>query len=397
MKHTSEYFAGKFGIERETLRVDREGRLAQSPHPFGDDPQITRDFCENQIELVTPVCQSIGEAVAALAELDSTARERIGEQGESLWLYSNPPHITSEAEIPVANFVGEHAGKRRYREQLERRYGKRLMLFSGIHFNLSLSDADLHARFRAAGSGDYEAFRTAFYLRLYQQAARYSWLPLLLTAASPIYDRSLDGDGLSGAVQSEYSSLRSSVRGYWNEFVPALRFDSLEAFTESIQRYVDKGLLFSASELYLPVRLKPRGVNKLEYFKDGISHIELRMFDLNPTEPLGICQTDLEFAHLLLLYLSEQPAFEFTPELQAQAVENHRNAAKYDLSGTEIDGVPILERAEQVIDAMTAHFADDPHAAPILDYERAKLQNRICTRIRAVDIYNTDETGDLNV
>ena len=54
---------GKFGIEREMLRVDSFGSLAQTPHPFGDHPHITRDFCENQIELVTPVCGSIDEAL----------------------------------------------------------------------------------------------------------------------------------------------------------------------------------------------------------------------------------------------------------------------------------------------------------------------------------------------
>ena len=68
---SSHLFEGKFGIERETLRLDSFGRLAQTPHPFGEDPHITRDFCENQIELVTPVCNSIDEAVDALAELDA--------------------------------------------------------------------------------------------------------------------------------------------------------------------------------------------------------------------------------------------------------------------------------------------------------------------------------------
>lgn len=74
----SQYFySGKFGIERETLRVDIQNRLAQTPHPFGNDEHITRDFCENQIELVTPVCHSIDEAVHALAELDKRAREEL--------------------------------------------------------------------------------------------------------------------------------------------------------------------------------------------------------------------------------------------------------------------------------------------------------------------------------
>ena len=43
------FYKGKFGLERETLRVDINGRLAQTPHPFTEDGNITRDFCENLV------------------------------------------------------------------------------------------------------------------------------------------------------------------------------------------------------------------------------------------------------------------------------------------------------------------------------------------------------------
>ena len=44
-------FEGNFGLERETLRVDKNNRLAQSPHPFKEDC-FARDFAENQLEIV---------------------------------------------------------------------------------------------------------------------------------------------------------------------------------------------------------------------------------------------------------------------------------------------------------------------------------------------------------
>lgn len=106
------YYSGKFGIERETLRVDSQGRLARTAHPFGDDEHITRDFCENQIELVTPVAGSIREALGYLAELDERARKKLAENRESIWLYSNPPHFDSEDEIPIADFTGDLSSKR---------------------------------------------------------------------------------------------------------------------------------------------------------------------------------------------------------------------------------------------------------------------------------------------
>ena len=193
MTKSKYFYSGKFGIERETLRIDSHGRLAQNPHPFGNDEHITRDFCENQIELVTPVCNSISEALASLAELDKKARSVLAQNGENIWMYSNPPHFDSENDIPIADFTGDHSSKRAYREVLQQKYGKKLMLFSGIHFNFSFAEEFLNEL--NTKHEDFHTFRDALYLRLYKQLITHSWLLVLLTAASPYYDASLDKDG----------------------------------------------------------------------------------------------------------------------------------------------------------------------------------------------------------
>ncbi len=365
------YYSGKFGIERETLRVDGQGRLAQSPHPFGNDEHITRDFCENQIELVTPVCHSVDEAVEALAELDKRAREELTKNGESIWLYSNPPHFDSEDDIPIADFTGDHSSKRAYREVLEQKYGKKLMLFSGIHFNFSFAEEFL--RELNTNNEDFHTFRDELYLRLYKQLMTHSWLLVLLTAASPYYDASLDKDGKSGIIMSEYSSLRNSKRGYWNKFLPILDHRSLKTFTGSIKKHIVTGSLYSASELYLPIRLKPKGVNSLENLAaNGVDHIELRMFDLNPSAPLGIDGRDLEFAHLLILYLLSQPDFDFTPELQEKAVRDHKNAALLE------PDTKLLERGLEVIEEMEKHFSDNEKALEVIAFEKNKITSNAC-------------------
>ena len=363
------YYIGKFGIERETLRVDGQGRLAQTPHPFGNDEHITRDFCENQVELVTPVCHSVDEAVEALAELDKRTREELAKNDESIWLYSNPPHFDSEDDIPIADFTGDHSSKRAYREVLQQKYGKKLMLFSGIHFNFSFAEEFL--RELNANNEDFHTFRDEFYLRLYKQLMVHSWLLVLLTAASPYYDASLDKDGKSGIIMSEYSSLRNSKRGYWNKFLPILDHRSLKTFTGSIKKHIVTGSLYSASELYLPIRLKPKGVNTLENLAaKGVDHIELRMFDLNPSAALGIDSRDLEFAHLLILYLLSQADFDFAPELQEKAVRDHKNAALLE------PDTKLLERGLEVIEEMEKHFSDNEKALEIIAFEKEKILGR---------------------
>ena len=41
---TSKLYTGHYGLERETLRIGEDGKLAQTAHPF-DDKRLDRDFC----------------------------------------------------------------------------------------------------------------------------------------------------------------------------------------------------------------------------------------------------------------------------------------------------------------------------------------------------------------
>ena len=63
----TEIISGNFGIERETLRLDAEGFLAETDHSlmFGDkakNPYITTDFSESQVEVITPAFKKIKKA-----------------------------------------------------------------------------------------------------------------------------------------------------------------------------------------------------------------------------------------------------------------------------------------------------------------------------------------------
>lgn len=360
-------FKGYFGIERETLRIDKNGRLARTPHPFVDDPGITRDFCENQIELVTPVCESIEELMKSLDFMDCRVREKLSENGEGIWLYSNPPYFESEDEIPIANFTGTYSSKRKYREVLQTKYGKKLMLFSGIHFNFSFPE-ELLSDWNESGQ-DPSDFKNNLYLRLYKQLMKHSWLLVMLTASSSYYDKSLDYPGKRGIIKSRYSSLRNSERGYWNHFVPVLDHSSIGSFVSSIKYYVQKKMLYSASELYLPVRLKPRGLNSLENLvSNGVDHIELRMFDLDPSSELGIDERNLRFTHLFMLYLLSLPDFEFTPQLQEEAIKDHK------LSALALPDSRFIDSADKILDDMKKQFEDFPDVSEIIDFEKEKLE-----------------------
>ena len=336
---------GNVGLEKEGLRVTRDGFMAQTRDPFIGNPNIVKDFSENQTEINTQVCSCIKEAVECLGAYSALIRKTIGElpEPELLWPFSNPPYIRDESEIPVAQYEGDEWAKTEYRNYLAGRYGKYMMTFSGIHFNYSFSDELLRAEYEAVRRSaqvysSFRDFKDHFYVSLASKMLVYNWLIVAVAAASPILDVSyLEKGKIGKSVFSGMSSVRCSELGYWNFFTPVLDYSSIEKYADSILGYIEYGMIRGESELYFPIRLKPAGKYSVAKLKEeGVSHIELRMIDLNPYLPEGLDVRDAEFIKLLLIYLAALPDREITPHEQIQAVKNTKNAAHYDINMVKI-------------------------------------------------------------
>ncbi|MGN0974622.1 MAG: hypothetical protein ACI4OL_01375 [Gemmiger sp.] len=374
---------GHFGLEKENLRVDGQGRMAHTPHPFAEDAHIVRDFCENQTEINTPALPGARQAVESLVGYDKAIQRRLAQQTprEYLWPFSNPAFLRSEADVPVARFTGELAGKTAYREYLSDRYGRYKMTLCGIHVNFSFDEDLLAAAHAVAGKGwTMQEYKDHLYVELAEKAAAYGWLVTAVTAASPLTDQSYWEKGRQGgAAFCGMASVRCSELGYWNCFTPVFNYSGLDAYVDSIQRYLDDGMLRYATELYYPIRLKPAGENTLENLRQGVNHIELRMVDLNPLAPAGIDVRDVEFIHLFLLWLAAQPRRVLLARDQVQAVQNFKNAAHYDLKTVKImmpngRATSVADTALAVLEQMRDFYRDLlPDLLPVLDFERQKF------------------------
>lgn len=387
---------GGFGLEKESLRVDEEGYLSHTLHPFLGNPYIDRDFCENQVELITDPCASVDEAYR---DLEIIHREIVKslytlETGkEILWPFSNPPYVKGEKDIPVASFHGNLKNKEYYRQYLADKYGKKKMLFSGIHINYSFALELLEEDYKNKNFESFKEYKNDIYLKLAKKIVEYSWLIVYLTAASPILDGSFfDEEKIGKTVYKNLGSARCSEIGYWNHFVPKLDYHSLESYIESIQKYVDDGHLKETSELYYPVRLKPKGINNLSNLKEkGINHIELRMIDLNPFSPINLMKEDVHFIHLLIIYLISLDDEEFDEVKQARAIQNEKEAAKYDDKNINIEiaenqYVNIRKLSLSLLDDIEHYFSflEDDNYKDIIQYQRNKIVNhqRYVERVR---------------
>jgi len=295
---------GDFGLEREALRIDPEGKVAKTFHPevFGDrtkNPFITTDFAEAQVEMVTPVCRTLEEVYAEITLINKIVLREIGD--ELLWPYSMPPVVDAEERIEIAHFPDNEAGRkaRGYREMLLEKYGYGPQLISGIHYNFSFSEAMLRKLYEASDKEkSFKTFKDDVYLKICRNYLNYHWFLVYYLGASPT---GVDIDE-KGAV-----SLRNSCYGYQNFEDLKLSYESASDHVASIKRAVDAGLIVDEREIYSPIRLKhpKKGDMLANLVNKGIMYLELRSVDLNPFELAGISLDALKFIHLFVLTLLE--------------------------------------------------------------------------------------------
>ncbi len=311
----NQFLGGKFGIEKENLRVDEDGHLSLQPHPEllgnkNDHPYITTDFSESQIEMITPPMASVHEAYCMLETIHTIVLENIGD--ELLWLQSMPPLLPPEAEIEIAKYGVGGEQKEIYRQFLADTYGRQRLLISGVHFNFSLPESLLHQLHQGLEQSlNFEMFRAEIYLRMVRNFTRYRWLLVWLLGKSPTVHEDFTVKSLQTGEQAPIDcddslSIRTCPAGYRNKDALYPDFSSVSAWKKSMQVFIDEDKLSSEKELYAPIRIK------FEPDQERISHLEVRVIDLDPFAKIGINEIDLHFVHLFLLFcllLNEDDGF----------------------------------------------------------------------------------------
>jgi len=417
---------GLRGIERETLRVERNGQLALTPHPPAlgaalTHPEITTDYSESLLEFITPATADIGAMLERLDAIHRYAYSRLGD--ELMWSQSMPGPLPDEEHIPIAWYGNSHIGmlKHVYRRGLALRYGKSMQCIAGIHYNYSVAEALwplLQAADRMPGKPlDYQS---EGYIALIRNFQRYSWLLMYLFGASP----ALDAGFLRGrphqlqelAPDTLYlphaTSLRMSDLGYKNTAQAGLMppYNTLQSYMAGLARAVrqpyppyqeigmrrdgqwvqlNTNVLQIENEFYATIRPKrviESGERPLEALcARGVQYIEVRCLDIDPFEPLGIGMPTSRFLDAFLLFC----ALDYSaPTGAAESAENAANFAATVKRGREpglllqrrgkplmlLDwGLELLERIGAVAAALDGARGDGAHAEA-LAAQAAKLR-----------------------
>jgi|TARA_R110000822_G_scaffold187752_4_gene326523 glutamate--cysteine ligase len=341
------------GIEKESLRVTPEGKLAHTPHPLAlgsalTHPQITTDYSESLLEFITPPSNNADDVLQNLENIHRFTYHHIGD--ELLWANSMPCQLSGDSDIPVGQYGHSNVGQMKsiYRVGLGHRYGRLMQTIAGIHYNFSVPD-ELWQLLRDKESPDQslQDFKTENYFSLIRNFRRHFWLLLYLFGASPSVCRSFVRDRehqLQPFGKDDHSlhmpnatSLRMGDLGYQSKAQDQLIvcYNDIRSYVETLRQALGKPypdyeaiglkdnngnhlqlsphLLQIENEFYSTVRPKRvthSGETPLSaLWERGVEYVEVRCVDLNPFQPLGIDREQMDFMDTFLLtcLLSQSP------------------------------------------------------------------------------------------
>ncbi len=417
---------GLRGLEKESLRVSRDGKIAQTPHPRAlgsalTHPQITTDYSEALLEFVTPPVADLGETLRTLHDIHAFAYQNLDD--ELLWATSMPCIVDGDKSVPIAEYGDSNIGRMKhvYRRGLDHRYGRTMQAIAGVHFNYSVPQGFWSAYQDLIGSDDSAfEFVSDQYFGLIRNFQRHGWIIPFLFGSSPAICRSFLGGKLDGfqsfnasTLYEPYAtSLRMSDIGYKNRAQAglAISYNSLQAYvddlTQAIEtpdpeyaaigtfvdgewRQLNTNVLQIENEYYSSVR--PKNVTRsgekptLALKHRGVQYVEIRALDINPFEPTGVDAHALRFIEALLLFclLCDSPPIE--PVEQGHISYNQGQVARCgrdpQLRLRWQDGsVRLHDWASALLDALQGVCeildGDDPRTpySEALSVQRARLQ-----------------------
>ncbi len=337
------------GIEKEGLRCDATGAIAQTPHPRGlgstlTHPSITTDYSESLLEFITPVFGSALEAQAYLEVVHRFTYSQLG--SELIWPASMPCILNGEMSVPIADYGTSNIGRLKhvYRHGLWHRYGRIMQCISGIHYNVSLPQELLELLAEQQGKVVDMEFVTDTYLGMIRNFRRYGWLLIYLFGASPAVCKTfLDGRDHALEEFDQHTlygpyatSLRMSGLGYQSNAQSGLRIchNTLDNYISTLGRalripvpeyeaigvqgedgeyqQLSTNLLQIENEYYSSIRPKRVGLSGEKPLQSlaraGIEYIEIRSTDVNPFLPVGMDVEQMQFMDLFLLWCALTPS-----------------------------------------------------------------------------------------
>ena len=334
------------GIEREALRVNKDGRIAHTQHPESlgsalTHKSITTDYSEALLEFITRVHPSVEGAINELDNIHLFVSKELEKKNEVLWPASMPGQIKGDSDVPIAEYGTSNSGrlKHAYRQGLSYRYGRVMQCIAGMHYNFSFDDDfwSFLKEYKGVNAAEYSDLQSESYFALIRNFRRSSWLLPLLFGASPTIDKSFLPEGSEKLTQTssdtlvgnQATSLRMSDLGYSNDAqsdlyvcynevstyiqtirnaiqTPYTEYEKIGVKVDGLYRQLNTNILQIENEYYSDIRPKRvtlAGEHPSAALRDrGVEYIEVRIMDLDPFSNIGMNKETLYFLDAYLVY-----------------------------------------------------------------------------------------------
>lgn len=421
------------GIERETLRIEKNGKFSSSKHPYliGSSLThrwITTDFSENLLEFVTPTSKNINYLLKFLQDVHSFVAYKT--QNERMWPFSIPYLYNQSTSIQIAEYGKSQIGKIKqiYRTGLKNRYGDLVNTISGIHYNFSLPKIFWKNWKKYTTNLNHIDYVSCGYLNLIRNYYRFGWIIPYLFGASPAISKYfLKSNKYQFQENKEKilylpwsTSLRLSDMGYTKTSIIDLNilFNDLESYIKNLDKAIhttskkfsnigiknEKGeflqlntnILQMESELYTPIRPKRKtrpGESLLCALKNkGIEYVEIRSLDINPFSPIGINKDQILILDLFLIWCALIDA----PKMnKINILLNNKNWEKIIFEGRKPNQKIYINNqyeTKSLTKIGEIIFQDLKKIAKIMDFQSKKLEYQKACKKTIVFFKNTELT-----
>jgi len=362
IKHQQQHLlsGGLKGIEKESLRISKQGEISQLDHPSAlgsalTHPHITTDYSEALLEFITPPFAEITDTLEFMHTIHQYVCEHLGD--EMLLATSMPCGINGDESVRIAEYGKSNIGqmKHAYRQGLWHRYGRTMQAIAGIHFNYSVPETLWPILYKQSNSNNsLDTFISESYFSMIRNFQRQGWVMLYLFGASPAICKSFfksrphlmtefDEFDEHTLYHPYATSLRMSDIGYKSKNQANLEIDynSLDGYVESLSaaietpypdyeaigvkvdgqyKQLNSNTLQIENEFYSTVRPKQIAEScekpTLALQRRGVKYIEIRSLDLDIFNPIGIDENKARFVEAFLLNCLLQDSPEYTGKEQ---------------------------------------------------------------------------------
>ena len=220
------------GVEEEYLLLDPDSglplprgalvRAAAEPAPAADGGEIDLELLQAQVEVGTPICETLDEVDEHLTRLRAAVHDAARKMDCRLAACGTPPLLAPEP-VPVT-------AKPRYRSMAhDAAHLVDEQLVNGMHVHVAIPDRD-------SGVTVLNRLRP--------------WLPVLvaLGANSPLWD----------GAETGFASWRTLIFGRWPVSGPPPPFADAADYRHRTQALLDAGVIADRGQLYWQARLSER-------------------------------------------------------------------------------------------------------------------------------------------